>query len=98
NLPRLNASAEGLRQDRTERLVFPCLNIARAPVVHQHDPKNVVLSLIDGNGLAQGIPRTNKKRCLQFQIEALARAENRSARIRRLRLSVRSFHLRSAND
>ena len=32
--PRRNARAKIFRQKRTERLVFPSLNVARAPIVH----------------------------------------------------------------
>ena len=50
--PRRDAGAEIFRQKRTERLVFPRLNIARAPVVHQDQAKNVVGRAIDRHRLA----------------------------------------------
>ena len=34
--PRRNACAKVLGQKRTERLIFPGLNVARAPIIHQH--------------------------------------------------------------
>src|SRR6266436_542955 len=50
--PGRNAGAKVLRQKRAERLIFPCLNVARAPVIHQHKAEDVIDSAIDRHRFA----------------------------------------------
>ena len=80
--PRRDAGAKIFRQERAQRLVFPGLNVPRAPVVHQNDSENVILRSVDGNRLTKRIAGTNEEGRFQFEIEALARAVNRAACIR----------------
>src|SRR4029079_15702877 len=74
------------------------LNVPRAPVVHQHDTKDMILSTVDGNGLTKRIAGANEESRFQFEVQAHARTVNRAMCVRRLRLTTRSFHLRAAND
>ena len=53
--PRRNGGAEIFREKRPERLVFPRLHIARAPVVHQDEPEDVLLGPLDRDRLAERV-------------------------------------------
>src|SRR5689334_14089873 len=50
--PGRNAGAEIFGQKRTERLIFPSLHVAGAPIVHQDKTENVISRAVDWNGLA----------------------------------------------
>src|SRR5205814_9062245 len=63
--PRRNAGAEIFRQKRSERLMFPGLNIARAPIVHQDKTEDVIDRASDGHQLADRITRSNQERHYQ---------------------------------
>ena len=48
---------EALAEERTERLVFPGLYVARRPVVDQADAEDVILRGLDRDRLAERVAR-----------------------------------------
>src|SRR5215831_15560373 len=73
--PWRDTRAEILRQKWTERLIFPRLNVACAPIIHQHQTKYVIDSAFDRDRLAQRISGTDQERRFQFVIKAAGRTE-----------------------
>src|SRR5437763_11024566 len=51
--PGRDAASEVFSQERPERLIFPRLNIARAPIVHQHESEDVIDGAIDWHRFAE---------------------------------------------
>src|ERR1043166_3265661 len=96
--PGRDAPAENFRPERGGRVIFPGLQIARTPVIHQNEAENVIRGAIDRNWLAQGIARSDKERGFQLVIKAAARPENRRWRIGRLDLAMGPPHLRTTRD
>ena len=54
--PRRDRRREVLREERSERLVLPALDVARAPVVEQHEAEHVLLGVTDRHRLAERVP------------------------------------------
>src|SRR5207237_3615289 len=91
------AGAEVLGQEWPERLIFPSLNVARTPVVHQHDSKNVIFRAIDWDGRAQAVSRPYQKGGLEYEIEAARRTKSRRRTLGRFCLASRPFHFGAAD-
>src|ERR1017187_1956042 len=96
--PRRNARAKVFGQERTERLVFPRLNIACAPIVHQHHAKDVIDRATNRHWLTKRIARPNEECRFQFVIEAFARTKDRLDRVRRFGLTLRSPHIGATDN
>lgn len=73
--PRGDGGGEVLRVERTQRDVLPGLDVTGRPVVHQHQSKNVVFGLVDGNWLAEVVGLADKGGQFQLDVESLARRE-----------------------
>jgi hypothetical protein len=50
--------SEILGEERTERLVFPGLNVARGPIVQKREPGDMGIRLADRDRLAERVPRS----------------------------------------
>src|SRR5690606_3425075 len=51
--PGRDARHEVLRQEGPERLILPCLDVARRPIVQQAEARNVILGILDGDWLTE---------------------------------------------
>src|SRR5436190_11721874 len=96
--PRGNAGTKILGQKGSQRLIFPRLNVARAPIIHQDKAEDVIHRAFDRDRFAERIAGSDQECHFQFVIEAFSRAENRYRRIGRFDLTLRSVHVRSADD
>src|SRR5215470_17562764 len=95
--PGRNRRGEILAEERTQRLGFPGLNVARRPVVEEAIAKNVICRRADREGATQVGGRTDKCAELQFEIETLRRAEARRRTIHCFALSARPRHCNVAD-
>src|SRR4029079_4647342 len=87
--PRRDRRRERLAVERPERNVFPLLDVARAPVVHQHHAEYVTQRRSDRNWIGERVAGPHSTRDLQLEIEPAARPELGTLRIGALRLTVR---------
>src|SRR4051812_43329595 len=67
--PWRHRSRKALREEWAERLVFPRLDIARRPVIEQHDAENVLFRLCNSYAFAERIPRPDDEADLHFVVE-----------------------------
>ncbi len=82
--PRRDGRREILRQERTQRLVFPALDVARRPIVQQAHAEQMIFGMGDRNRLAHRIARTQERAEFQFVVEhSRRRIYGRIARSRR---------------
>src|SRR5437868_14431894 len=88
--PRRDGGGEALRKERTERLVFPRLHIARRPIVEEQRAEEMLVRARDRDWLAQAVSFPDDERELGFVIEALARAVGRRGRFGGLQLAARA--------
>ena len=88
--PGRDGAGEIFGQERTQRLVFPGLQIARRPVVEQHQAKRVVLCLVHDNGLAKRIALAHEHAELQLVVQPLAGAQGRRLVVRPFGLALRA--------
>ena len=79
---------EGLAEERAERHVLPGLDVARAPVVEQHDAEEVVVGLVDADPGADRGRAADDEAELGLDVEPHARAEDRRGVGRRLALAA----------
>src|SRR5438445_7577196 len=86
------------RQKWAERLIFPRLDVARAPVVHQDKTENMIGRAIDWHRSAQRVTGTNQERHFQFIIETFRLAECWRGCIWRLGLPLWPTHVSPADD
>ena len=89
--PRRDRRGRGLGLERTQRLVFPRLDVARRPIVQQHVAKDHRVGLRHrhravGRGADDGAH-------LKLDVKALAGRKDRQIRIRRLELSPGTAHV-----
>ncbi len=96
--PRRDGGEEVLAQKRPQRHVFPPLDVARAPVVDEHEPEDVLLGALDGDGLAQPVARPDEKAHLELEVQPLRRAEHGRVGGRWLHLPLRTDHVVAAHD
>ena len=96
--PGRHGRGEVLREERTERLVFPRLDVARRPVVHEAEAEQVALDRVDRYRFTQRVARADEHANLELVIQPPARAEHRRIRPFRLRLTPRPAHGRAADD
>src|SRR3989454_10806139 len=59
--PRRDRGAEALGEEWAERLVFPGLDVARRPVVEEHDAEDVVERLLQRNAFPQRVARADDR-------------------------------------
>ena len=78
-------SCKIFRQKRTERLIFPRLHIARAPIIHKNKAEHVVDRPSIGTG-SLSIAGTNQGTPFPIRVEAFGRTKIGAESIRRLRL------------
>ena len=78
--PRADRGRERFCQERTERHIFPLLDVARAPVVEQHEAEDHLLGLLLGEHAAHRRGLADHDAHLQLEIEPLARPEARHLR------------------
>ena len=62
---------------RSQRHIFPNLDVARGPVVHEHVAEDVLLGVVDGYAFAQVVALADEGPELEFHVEMLARGESR---------------------
>ena len=73
--PWADRGREGLGLERPERHIFPLLDVARAPVVQQHETEDHSLRLRLGEHLAHRRRLSDHDAHFEFEIEPLAGAE-----------------------
>src|SRR5204863_3548371 len=89
---------EVLREERTEGLVLPSLDITCRPVIDEAEAEDVIERLVRGDRRAERVAASDECAELELVVEALRRAESRW-RIRVVpRLSVRPFDRCAADD
>src|SRR5262249_6044223 len=69
NDPRGDGGGEALREEGTERLVFPRLDVARGPVVEEAEAKDVAFGFGDGDWLAKSVARTYEETNFELVVE-----------------------------
>src|SRR5262245_13181984 len=79
--PGRDGRREILRQERTERLILPGLDVTGRPVVEKTEARHLLFGLGDRNRVAEGVARPDK---LELIVEPLARTEARPRGVRRL--------------
>ena len=75
--PGRDGAGEVLGQERTERLVFPRLDVACRPIVQQAVARNVFGGLGDGDRFTESVARTDPDPKFQLVVEPLTGAEAR---------------------
>ena len=95
--PRRDCRGEAFRQERAERLVFPCLNIARRPVVQQAEAEHVRFGVADSDPRAQFIAGTDENAHLQLVIDPLRRRHHRCLLARWKNLPDRTMKREAGN-
>ena len=96
--PRADRGRERLAEERAERLVLPRLDVARAPVVDEHDAEDVVAERRSAHRLAQRAADPDDEPELELDVETPARPVARGVVLRRLRLAGRANDRRPADD
>src|SRR3984957_1142998 len=71
--PWRNRRREILRQERPQRLLFPCLQIARRPVIEQTQAKDMRLGIRHRNRPPARIARTDEDAEFELVVQAIAR-------------------------
>src|SRR5262249_40526106 len=75
--PWRDAGAEALAEERTERLVFPSLDVARRPIVEEAEAGDVTFRLGDGNRRPELIARADPDAELELVIQIARGTEAR---------------------
>ena len=96
--PGRNRRGESLAVERPERHIFPLLDVARAPVVHQHEAEDVPLGFGDRDRLAERIGLADDAGRLELEIELGRRAEDRLLAVGQLELALRTADRGAADD
>ncbi len=90
--PRADGRVEALGEERTERLVFPGLQIARGPIVEDADPGDVPVRIGDVDRIAELIALADPDRHFELVIEPLRRTDRGRIGIGRLGLPLGPGH------
>ncbi len=90
--PRTDAGQEILRQERSQRLVLPRLQVARRPVVEQAIAGDMLARFSDRDRLSELIALADPDAELQLIIEPAAWPIFRSIRVRRFALAAGADH------
>src|SRR5436190_434244 len=93
--PGRDGGGEIFGQKRTQRLVFPGLNVARGPVVEKAIAGDVAGSFANCDRFAEGVAWPDPNAELQLVIQSTRRLENRHVGIGRFALAVRATHRRA---
>src|ERR671924_108276 len=80
---------ERLAQERAERLVFPGLDVARAPVVDEDDAEDMLAERGRADRLTEFAGQADHEAELELDVEPRGRAERRLGSVGRLPLSPR---------
>ena len=70
--PGRNRSGEILGKKGAKRLIFPALNVAGTPIIHQHHAKNMLIRTFYGDRLSQFVALCDKKAHFQLKIHFTA--------------------------
>ena len=89
---------EGLAEEGPEWHVLPRLDVAGAPVVEDHDTEEMVGRPVDGEARAELCRAADDVAELGLDVEADARAEDRSGVLRALALPARPHDLGARDD
>src|ERR1043166_4646164 len=92
--PWADRGREHLGLEWSERYVFPLLDIARTPVVEDHEAKNHFLGLLLGEHFAHPRRLAHHHPHFELEVEPLAGPETRDLGGGRLQLSTRPPNLR----
>jgi hypothetical protein len=84
-------------EERSERLIFPTLDVARRPVVQKAEAENMLRSLGDGDGVAERRRHADVEAELKLEIEIARRSVARHRFLRALALALRPLHRSSAD-
>ena len=95
--PRRHRGGEILAEERTERLIFPTLHVARRPVVQQAEAENVLGRLADRDGVAELGRHADIEAELELEIEIARRTVGRHRFFGALALALRPLHRRAAD-
>src|SRR3954467_12065788 len=87
--PWRHRSRKALGEEWAERLVFPRLQVARRPVIEQHDAEDVLFRVCDSYAFAERVPRPDHEAQLHLVVEPARRTERRRRFLRALTLAVR---------
>lgn len=74
--PRRDGGPEVLGVEGAQRHVLPRLDVARRPVVHEHEPEDVRRRLADRDRLAHAVPRAQEAAELELDVETPAGAQH----------------------
>src|SRR6266571_6002548 len=96
--PWRNARAKVLGQERAERLILPCLNVARAPIIHQDKAEDVIDGTSDWHRRTPRISRPDQECHFQFVIEAFSWTERWCRSVWRFDLAAWPAHVSPAYD
>src|SRR5690606_35819305 len=88
--PGRDAGQEILREEGTERLIFPGLEVARRPVVEQAIARDLACSLADRDGIAKLVAGPDEDPQFELIVEPAARAIFGHVGFRRLALALGS--------
>src|SRR5258705_6048858 len=77
--PRRDRRCEALRQERSEWLILPRLDVARRPVVDKADAEQVLFGVPDADWLRKLVALSNEESDLSLVVEHLRRPELRSS-------------------
>src|SRR3982751_2121016 len=95
--PWRHRSRKALGEEWAERLVFPCLQVARRPVVEQDDTEDVLFRVCNSYAFAERIPRPDDEAELHFVVETARRTERRRRLVGALALAVRPRDARAGH-
>src|ERR1700688_1751142 len=62
-------------EEWAKRLILPCLNIARRPIIYEANSENMFFSFVDRDSFTQRISSAHKKAQFQFVIECFRRGK-----------------------
>src|SRR5665213_2275366 len=95
--PWRNRGCETLPQKRAERLIFPCLYIARRPVVHEAETEDMRSRFVNGNGLPQCVSLSYVHAYFQFKVERSGGSENGRVGVGHFDLPLRAMDAGTAD-
>ena len=96
--PRRDRRRERFAQERPKRLILPRLNVARAPVVYQHNAENVIARGFHRNARADAISRPGDESDFQFDVQHARGSELRHRLRGRFALAAWAHDRRSVNN
>jgi hypothetical protein len=95
--PGRNRGGEILAEERPERLIFPCLHVARRPVVEQAVAEHMSRRRADRDRRAEIVSRADEHSELEFEIEIARWAVARHGIVLPFALAARPFERNAAD-